>query len=182
MIIGKRVTLKILEQQDMQGVMSLINDPDVSSLMIYNYAELTVSNVSNMLTRTASGTQYFPIGIYLNDGGVFIGFITIVDIHPVNRSAHIQMFAINPAYWNDGYGEEVGWLVMNYLFLERNIRRVTATSLVGNDVMEMIFKRGFFKLEGVDREAVYKGGKWHDRNRWAVLKSEFNWGYADNKE
>jgi len=186
MIQGNRVTLKVLEQQDMQPLLDLVDNPDVSRLMIYNKADFTVNNIHNLLLQTAPGTQCLSFGIYRNDTGAFIGFVCINDIHPVNRVANLRFLAIDPSCWNEGYAEVAGDGFIRHLFLDRNIRRITATSSAGNETIEAIFRNGGFKHEGTDRKSIFIDGKWTSVKRWGLMKKEFAWDFfnteADEEE
>jgi RimJ/RimL family protein N-acetyltransferase len=175
MIKGNRIVLKILEQQDMQEVFDLLSEPEVSRYLFQGTSEMTVSNVSGMLIQTKPGTQYMAMGIYENDSGGFLGMIVINNIHPVNRDACLRYLVIKPEVWKEGHGLEAGGYMINHLFLEKNIRRIYASAIVDNVVMDDIFKKGGFRHEGTEKKCAFFDGKWVSKKHWAVLKKEFNW-------
>ena len=175
MIQGKTVTLKILEQQDMQDVMDLLSDPEVSKYLLQSTAELTINNVSGLLTFTKPGTKYLSMGIYKSDSGEFLGFVVINNIHPVNRDCCLRYLVVKQEVWREGYGLEAGGHIISHLFLEKNLRRIYAQSISENIVMEDIYKMGGFRHEGTEKKAIYINDKWSNRKHWAVLKKEFNW-------
>ena len=182
MIQGKRIVLKILEQQDIPELFELLSNPDVNETLCLNIAEMTPANCVNYVAQTMPGTMYLIFGVYHKDSGEFLGFVSVTNIHSVNRTAHLQQGAIKPSVWSEGYGEEAGFLLIRHLLLDRNIRRVTADSISGNDASLNAAKRVGFKHEGTQRKSLYLKGSWVSVKNLGLLKKEFNWSLFENEE
>ena len=175
MIHGKTVTLKMIEPQDMQAIMEILKDPDVTRYLMQGIGEITVNNLYQHLYYTAPGTQSMPMGIFRNDTGELIGVTVVTDIHPVNRSAHSKYTLIKPSCWKEGFAADALFHLFSYLFLEKNIRRITGHTIADNLPAEMGLRKGGFRCEGVEKKQGWFDGRWCDRKLWACLKKEFNW-------
>jgi len=182
MIQGKRVTLKMLEPQDMPLVMELLSMPDVTKYLMQNTAELTVNSIGQFLCYTTPGTQSLPMGIFRTDTGEFLGFTVISEIHPVNRSAMCRFIAMKPTVWREGFGVDAVFHLFSHLFLERNLRRIWGTSIADNEPVGIAIQKLGFRLEGVEKKHSWFDGKWADRKIWGCLKKEFNWGLFNEPE
>lgn len=175
MITGKRVILKPLEQHEIANVLAIIHIPEVSRYLLSDLSGLTASNCLSFLAQTGAGTSCLALGIYEKESLGLIGFAVVNNIHPVHRSAHLRFVAIHPDYWNKRYGADVSYLLIKMLCLEKNIRRITTTTIADHVSMDNVKKRHGFMIEGVERQAVYYNGKWCDLNRWALLRKDIDW-------
>lgn len=103
-----------------------------------------------------------------------IGNVNLTSIHPVNRTAEFSIFLGNKDYFSKGYGFEATRMVLLHGFRDLNLNRIYLTVLQNNvRAIKTYLKAGFME-EGVQREAVYKGGHYLDLICMSVLKRDFN--------
>lgn len=118
------------------------------------------------------GNTNVRLGIFLNDGTV-IGDIALQDIDRFNRSCSIGMGMTALNYRGKGYGSQAVALILDYAFNNFGLHRVTANTLDVNAAARRSLEKAGFKLEGIEREAVWLCGAYHDRYNYALLDREF---------
>lgn len=86
----------------------------------------------------------------------FLGYI----VHPDNR--------------NKGYCTEAVELMVDYLFLSKNIVRIQAEANPENKASIRVLEKAGFTFEGVRRKVVFMKGKYNDGSVYSVLKDEWS--------
>jgi ribosomal-protein-serine acetyltransferase len=82
-------------------------------------------------------------------------------------------------YWLDARYRGKGLMtrccvsLLNYLFIDQKLHRVSIRCATGNHASCAIPKRLGFRQEGVEREAEWVGGRWVDLLNWAILDHEW---------
>ena len=72
----------------------------------------------------------------------------------------------------DGYGTETIRLLKKYIFEELNMNRIYLNILEENISSRKLFEKMGFIQEGVQREAVFKNGKYNNLIMYSLLKEE----------
>jgi hypothetical protein len=81
---------------------------------------------------------------------------------------------IGEKQYRDGFEyKEAGDLAFRFIIYELNMNRVTGTCLKENVMSRAVMEASYWKLEGIEREAIYKNGSYHDKCYYAILRSEF---------
>src|SRR5688500_30086 len=75
-------------------------------------------------------------------------------------------------YWGEGYGTEAMQIALRYAFLELNLNRVELGVSAFNSRAIRSYEKCGFKTEAVQREALYRDGKYHDIVAMAILREE----------
>jgi len=78
-----------------------------------------------------------------------------------------------PTERGKGYGAEATQLMVDYLFLSKDIVRIQATTNVGNKMAQRVLKRAGFKLEGTIRKLKFVRGIWADFYLLSILREEW---------
>lgn len=115
------------------------------------------------------------LAICVNDGsGKMIGYISLNHIDYVNRNVCGGGIVIGDDAYRDGQAlVESLYMVLDYAFNELNMHRFYGKYLTSH-IMTKSLNESFYILdEGIDKEAVFKCGKYHDVNRCAILKKDF---------
>jgi RimJ/RimL family protein N-acetyltransferase len=82
-------------------------------------------------------------------------------------------YAINPSEQGKGYGTEALHLMVDYLFLAKDIHRVQANTDPENKVSQRILEKVGFKKEGVSRRSSFVRGQWRDECHYSILREEW---------
>ena len=72
-----------------------------------------------------------------------------------------------------GYGTEAIIIMVDYLFLSRELMRVQATTDVSNIVSQRVLEKAGFTKEGIIRKNDFSRGKWCDDRLYSILREEW---------
>ncbi len=117
------------------------------------------------------GTQFVVIHKETKE---LIGIVdyTIELLHP-NGGVYEISYLILPNYWGFGYAIEMSKSIIDYLFDNYNLHKISASCHIDNKASEGIMKKLLMIQEGVFRKARYKDRKWSDEIRYGLLKDEW---------
>lgn len=101
-----------------------------------------------------------------------IGFVRIDEIDHFNKSIRIGG-DIHPNFRSQGYGTRMYTLLLHYCFEQLNMHRVWLFVLDYNDRAMNLYKKMGFKEEGIQREAIFRDGAYHDYVMMSILASEY---------
>lgn len=104
--------------------------------------------------------------------GEIIGILRSDEIDRANRSIRIGVDIESSARGN-GYGTEIFQAFINYLFHAQNFNRIWLLVVESNLVAKKLYKKLGFKEEGVQRDAIYREGKYHNYVMMSILSKEF---------
>ncbi len=85
----------------------------------------------------------------------------------------IGMYLI-PCERRKGYGTEATQIMVDYLFLTKDIPRIQAVTSVKNRASQRALEKAGFQREGILRRALWAGnGQWTDGYMYSVIKEEW---------
>jgi RimJ/RimL family protein N-acetyltransferase len=102
-----------------------------------------------------------------------IGYCRVYRVDHKNRSAEITCIIGEEAFRNKGYGPATARLLVDYCFGQLNMNRVGADSYSFNPRGIRVLEKVGFRREGVQRQAVFKNGVYHDKVLFGLLKNEY---------
>jgi RimJ/RimL family protein N-acetyltransferase len=82
-------------------------------------------------------------------------------------------FALVPSERRKGYGEEAIQLMVDYLFLTKDIVRIQVSTDTENKASQRALERVGFIKEGIMRKSGYTGGEYRDHYLYSVLREEW---------
>ncbi|MFN2182359.1 MAG: GNAT family N-acetyltransferase [Anaerolineae bacterium] len=171
MLVGKKVVLRTLRQEDLDRLYDLV--ADVREMGDYWQPNMPSEiRWKNRLTETG---WWEP-----DHGGL------LITDHEDNLLGQILFFkpvAYGNAYelgyriyrsenWGKGYMSEAVSLMTAWLFETKPVDRIQATALVGNESSEAVLKKCGFQCEGVMRKAVFHQGKNQDLHLYSLLRED----------
>lgn len=99
----------------------------------------------------------------------------VTHISPIdfkNRSANINIKFL-PKYQKQGLGGRTVKLLLRFLFLELDMAVVSAGILETNSPSKRLFERAGFKLDGILRNRIFRGGKRLSVFQYSLTREEF---------
>jgi RimJ/RimL family protein N-acetyltransferase len=117
------------------------------------------------------GTRIFAIRLAEDDR--LVGSCQLHGIHPVHRSAELQIRIGAADARGRGVGTAAVDALLRHAFEELGLHRVYLHVLATNDGARRFYERLGFRTEGVSREAASIDGAWVDVVLMAILRSEF---------
>jgi len=162
---GNNVRLRVLEKEDLLLFAEWNNDPEFGGeyepLEQSSYAE--VEKWSNGLS---SEEKWFMIE---KRDGSKIGQILCLPKGP-----HYSIgYRIVPDERNKGYCTEAIKIMVDYLFLSKDIVRIESESSPENTASIAVLEKAGFVKEGLIRKSVFVKGKWRDGVLYSILWEEW---------
>jgi RimJ/RimL family protein N-acetyltransferase len=171
---GKNVNLRALERDDIDFLAECHNSIDFwgehnnpvygqtskSSLMadFDNPSNLVISiECRRFIIQKKDGTK--------------IGFVWHFINQPC-RAMEISCFLV-PSERGKGYGAEAIQLMVDYLFLSKNIGRIQALTNTKNKTAQRVLEKTGFKIEGTIRKILFVRGVWTDHYLLSILREEW---------
>jgi ribosomal-protein-alanine N-acetyltransferase len=162
---GKTVNLRIVEKEDLLLVAEWLNNLDFfgeyTPLM-----QMPTADLQKMYDNLSPEERWFFIE---KKDGSKVGSI---DHRPVGKAQEIG-YAILPRERKKGYCPEAVSIIVDYLFLSKDIVRIQAHTNVRNVVSQKVLERTGFKKEGVVRKSSFVSGEWRDRCLYSILREEW---------
>jgi len=82
-------------------------------------------------------------------------------------------YALIPSERGKGYGTESIRIIVDYLFLSKEIVRVQAITDVDNLASQKVLEKNGFKKEGTIRKSAFIRGEWRDGCIYSILREEW---------
>ena len=165
MLEGKNVNLRILEKEDLSFYVKWFNDP--SFFGEYNPLEQTTkAEMEKSYDNAPSEKRKFFIE---KKDGTKIG---VVNTFPAAELLEIG-FTLISGERGKGYGTEAVTILVDYLFLSRDLVRIQAYTDPRNMASQRVLDKVGFKREGVVRKSMFIHGEWRDLLLCSILREEW---------
>jgi len=159
------VNLRVVEKEDLPWVAECINNPEFygqyEPLMQVSKAEL-----ENKYDKLTPKEKWFIIE--KKDGSKIGG----ISHFPVGELLEIG-YTLIPSERNKGYCTEAVKIIVDYLFLSRDIVRIQAGTNPRNVASQRVLEKAGFRKEGLVRKSVFVRGKWEDGLLYSILREEW---------
>jgi RimJ/RimL family protein N-acetyltransferase len=163
---GKNIRLKLGEKEDLDFFVNFWNNLDYYGDYEPIMEQMTKVEAEKRLADS-SRASYF---IIQKIDGTNIGLI----VHFGQSSGSITVgYAIEPSEHGKGCGTEALQLMLDYLFLSKEIHRVQANTDPENKASQRLLEKVGFKMEGVSRESSFVRGQWRDECHYSILREEW---------
>ena len=177
-IIESKVKLREKKLTDARNDYMWQSDPELASLDAA--PELSVSFPFYLLDYTdqlhGSGLNRYPFAVETVDGK-HIGNCTCYDINEDKGEAQLGILIGDRNYWDKGYGTDAVSTMVNYIFLNTNLRRIYLKTLDWNLRAQKCFKKcGFKPCRKLNRNGYNFVVMELRRGQWEKMR---NWGEVD---
>jgi RimJ/RimL family protein N-acetyltransferase len=162
---GKSVNLRLVEKEDLPLLAGWSNDPKFLGEYIW-LPQQSRTEWEKRYDTLPPDTKWFFIE---KKDGTKIG--TIFQ-WPIGNLLEIG-YVLVPGERGKGYCTEAVKIVLDYLFLSKNIVRVQAHTDARNVASQKVLQNLGFKKEGIVRKSVFAGGEWRDRCLYSILREEW---------
>jgi RimJ/RimL family protein N-acetyltransferase len=162
---GKTVNLRIVEREDLP----LLIDWNSNSEFYGEYSplrQLSKTEWEKRYDNLTADTKWFFIekkdGTKIGEIGHFM-FGKLLEIY----------YYLGTSERGKGYGTEAIMIMVDYLFLSRELMRVQATPDVSNIASQRVLEKTGFTKEGIIRKSGFNRGKWCDDCLYSILREEW---------
>jgi diamine N-acetyltransferase len=169
-LIGDRVRLRAPERSDLPSFLRWVNDPEVTEhLLVYLPFSMEDEErwYDSLLTREGK-----VFTIETKEGRV-IGNMGILHLEWKDRRVEMGIMIGEKDCWGKGYGTESINLLLQYLFDELNMNRVSLYADSRNTRAIRCYEKCGFKREGLLRQARFKNGCYSNDVTMAILQEDW---------
>lgn len=169
-LTGGDVTLRTIEQEDLEFLRDTINAPQVRQYL-GNRGPLNLEQEQSYFEDHVSDDASTSLLVCVdgNPAG-------IVGLHPrddTSGTAEIGLFLAED-YWGHGYGTTTVALVTEYGFNDRRHHRIEGHVIEPNSASQRVFEKAGYQLDATHREAAYYDGNHVDVNIYAAFAPEWD--------
>lgn len=182
---GERVTLRTVEEDDLEFIQNNISDPLVRR-------PLTMARPTNLETtreyfeERISSEEGIELAICIDDGarrfedarsdgprdGDVLGTVSLFDVDGSAGHAEIAYW-LTPEVHGQGIMTEAARLLVSYAFEELRLHRVRGRALATNEGSKGVLRNCGMRREAVAREAENVDGEYVDMVHFGVLREEW---------
>ena len=165
MLEGKNVNLRVVEKEDIPIVAEWLNNLDFFGE--YNPLwQMSKADLQKMYDNLSSDEKWFFIE---KKDGTKVGFM-----HHFLWGNMLEIgYVLIPTERGKGYCTEAVQLMVDYLFLSKDIVRIQAVTHVENRASQKVLDKTGFKKEGILRKSVFVMGVWGDFYILSILREEW---------
>lgn len=168
MILGHRVGIGPILPVDLPSLFRWSDDEEAARSNA-TYKPPNWEHEAAFWTNTARDPSRVFFAIRGVADPAILGFVQIVGIDPVHRSACIGLRIGAPEDRRRGYGREALELAIRYCWDWLNLSRLSLNVLADNDGAIALYRSLGFEHEGVQRRALFIHGRWVDLLQIALL-------------
>jgi ribosomal-protein-alanine N-acetyltransferase len=168
---GKNVNLRVMEKEDVSLFAEWFNNPHfLGEFWDFSPAQRSKAEIEKTLENNPFEYGHF---IVEKKDGTRIGLINHFNmLHPLGRLLEIG-YVLIPEERSKGYCTEAVQLILDYLFLSKNVERIQASTHLENKASQRVLENTGFKREGIMRKALFSRGHWQDGALFSILREEW---------
>jgi len=162
---GKNVNLKVLEKEELALLTEWVNNLEYIGEYT-RHLQQSKTEAEKFYDKLTPKEKWFFIE---KKDGSKIGFISHFS---QEECLGIGYFLI-PSERGKGYCAEAVKIMVDYLFLSKDIVRVQAETDVRNVISQKVLEKVGFNKEGTIRKSSFIGGEWRDMFLYSILREEW---------
>ena len=164
MLEGKNLNLRVAEKDDVSLVAEWWRNPqymgeyqDVMEISEARLERVMLKDTIFFIIEKKDGTRIGHVGSFSDSRG---------------RSMEIG-YAIVPSERGKGYGTETIQIMVDYLFLSKDIVRIQAPTETRNIASQRALEKAGFSKEGIMRKSLDVRGEYRDMCLYSILREEW---------
>ena len=165
------MNLKVAEKEDIDFLAECSNDIDCGGEYIPIDEQRSKSEWTKLLDDIRQSPNDFKVFIIQKKDGTKIGDIN----HRLNQPYRMMeiVYSLIPTERGKGYGTEAVQLVVDYLFLSKDLVRIHAITDTRNKASQRVLEKACFQREGTMQKCVFNRGEWRDYYLYSILREEW---------
>lgn len=175
MLKGKKIILRGYNEEDAKLAHQYINDFECKNLLVTG-APFPISLKDEkewVENRRASNDMCFDFAIEDIETGKYIGGCSTQQVDVKNRNCMVGIMIGDKDYWGKGYGEDALRVLIKFVFEELNMHKICLGVFDFNERAIKCYEKVGFVEEGRFKEQLFKGGKYVDEIRMAILAKDY---------
>lgn len=170
---GKKVVLRAVEREDIEMLRELTNSPEFETMIVGWSFPVSKKEQEEWFDRCKNCNDVIRYTITTELDGA-VGMIGLKDIDWKNGVASgLGMRIAKKELRTKGLATDAWMTLMRYAFEELRLNRINGSALDYNKISLHVCEKVGFKIEGVQRQAVYKNGRYVDLIIMGCLKNDY---------
>jgi RimJ/RimL family protein N-acetyltransferase len=172
-LAGKRVRLRPFEIEDRKLLFRWWNNPDSQGEFISSRLE-SFTEFEKSLDSTVIGQHQSTILIIERlDDNTSVGNIAFWPSREGDYGITIGYALGEPEQRSKGFMTEAVGILVNYLFMSKNIERIAADADMENFGSQKVLEKNGFKREGILRKHGFVRGVWSDDIQYSLIREDW---------
>lgn len=172
-LYGKVVKLRPIEQEDLEMLRELANDPYYENMIVGWSFPISKKDQEEWYKEYKCNDKMIRYIIETEEDGA-VGMIGLRDIDWKNGSASGGGMRIaRKELRTKGIATDAWMTQLKYAFNELRLNRVNGSAVDYNKASLRVTEKVGFKVEGIQRQAIFKNGAYHDVILLGVLKKDY---------
>lgn len=161
---GNKIDLELVEKSDLSLIKQWANDVEFVG-EFEPFDQTTLGDLEKQHDGKGEGQWYF---VQKKDGSK-IGYIA----HFKSKDCTGIGYMLVKEERGKGYGSEAVQMIVDYLFLHKNIVRVQAEAHPDNKASQRVLEKAGFTFEGRIRKSFFSRGVYRDTAMYSILRDEW---------
>lgn len=170
--VGKKVSLRLLEEDDVPLLAKWINDEEVTQYVSSCLPHTIAEEIEWLSKLSSKKPNDFVFGLETAEG-LLIGTMGLHRINYVDRTAGTGAMIGEKEYWGKGYGSEAKMLLLKYAFDTLNLRKICASVIAFNERSLAYQIKCGYKIEGRRKDQMFRNGQYFDEILVAVFREDW---------
>lgn len=170
---GEKAGIRPLRPGDAGPLHRFMADPEVANLLFEEKAGPVPGPLSLAVSIWFASLTVRPEWAIVNERERFIGLVRLWRISDRNRSAMLTIFIGERTHWGQGYGSDALRLALREAFGLMDLHRVELHVFDFNRRAIRSYEKVGFRQEGVRRQALLRGSRFHDILVMGITREEF---------
>lgn len=167
MIVGERVQLREIEEEDLEIVVIWRNDPEILK-WLFSYLPLSMSKQRRWYHKYVEDRTQQTFVIEAK-GKIPVGTVGLSHIDYRNQIAELGIL-IDKDWQHKGIGREALNLLIEFAWNEMNMRKIKALVFKENEAAINLYKSCGFVEEGILKKEIFKNGEFKDVVIMALMR------------
>lgn len=171
-----RLELRTPEEEDKPFLQEGVNHPEIRRYIDVWRTPTTADEYDDLYEQYEADEDSVSLLVVAkaeDHAGNLVGSVQLAPV--VDRRGWANLGAwVHPDAWGNGYATEACARVVDYGFADLRLHRVGASVDAGNDASVALLDRLGFVHEGTSREDIYRDGAYVDRERYGLLRREWD--------
>jgi RimJ/RimL family protein N-acetyltransferase len=171
---GEKVQLAAVQRDYLPKYVEWLNDWEVSQFLMPGIPfPLNIENETDWFEQRRKDKDNIIFAILTLAENHVIGNCGMHRIDLKNRSANMGIFIGDKNYWGKGFGTDATRTLLHYAFEQLGLNRVELEVYDFNPRAIRSYEKAGFRRDGVRRQALYRGGKFHDIYLMGILREDW---------
>ncbi len=167
-----RLVIRLMERADIEDARLLHND-DATLARLTDVLHVSQAQQDTWFQSVSTSRSSRRYVARLREDGTFVGVFRVDRIDMQNRNCLVGCDIV-PLQRRRGYAEEFFGYMLDYLFLQLGMRRVGLVTITDNQPAISLYQKLGFVTEGVERDAIFRDGRFQDLVPMGLLVSEWS--------